>query len=151
MDKIKKRRIWIVITSIVLILSLANLFATYLGFYESFPEISDFLSSTLIIQNKQFPMTNIVLASSLLLILISAIILLISLIKQKKHKILQKAYLDIKEKHGKFNTDLDALYSLILNNKKMKLSEISKAFNLEDEKSLEWLKILENKDRKSVV
>jgi len=56
---------------------------------------------------------------------------------------------DIKDIHskklvGKSSTDLDTLYSILKEKKKLKISTISKAFNIDKDTAFEWCKILES-------
>ena len=52
----------------------------------------------------------------------------------------------LKEKFGKTNTDLDLLYFLLREKKKLKIPTISKIFKIDKEKALEWCRILESHD-----
>lgn len=57
-----------------------------------------------------------------------------------------KEIVEIKSKRvsGKFSTDLDTLYSILQDKKKLKISTISKAFNVSEEVAMDWCKILES-------
>jgi hypothetical protein len=68
----------------------------------------------------------------------------IQYMKSRKEEKIKEHYISVKEKHGKSNTDFDALYSLLKKNKTLKIATISKVFNVDKEKALEWAKILEN-------
>ncbi len=51
---------------------------------------------------------------------------------------------NLKKKSMKNKTDLDALYEILKKNKKLRISSIAKAFNVNDDTASEWCKILES-------
>ena len=53
-------------------------------------------------------------------------------------------YDNIRKKMKRGETEFDMLYSLLKENKKLKIQEISKILNISPEKALEWSKLLEN-------
>ena len=78
------------------------------------------------------------------LILNIIIFALVKYAKSNKEEDLSINYDSIKIKLGKSDTDIDLLYSVLKNEKKLKLAAISKIFNISKDKALEWGKILEN-------
>lgn len=67
-------------------------------------------------------------------------------VKRKKDTLTKEDYLVIKQKKTKSETDLDILYNLLKNKKRLHINTISKLFGVTKEKALEWGKILENHD-----
>lgn len=139
MEKTKKRYINVVLIILFLILGSLNTYAIYSNWYSKFPNINAILSAKIVIQNNILPVSGVFLVVSWIVILI----ILIFLLLPKKIKKIEESYIK-KEGHEKVNTDLDTLYSMILKNKKMKLEQISKTFKIDNERALEWIKILEN-------
>jgi len=64
----------------------------------------------------------------------------------RKTENLKSEYNQLKNKKSKVKTDLDTLYLLLKNKKKLNIDSISKTFGVTNEKALEWAKILENSD-----
>ena len=64
----------------------------------------------------------------------------------RKTENLKSEYNELKNKKSKVKTDLDTLYLLLKNKKKLNIDSISKTFGVTNEKALEWAKILENSD-----
>lgn len=58
----------------------------------------------------------------------------------------RKEIIDIKSKKiaEKSGTDLDTLYSVLQEKKKLRLSTIAKSFNVDEDIAMEWCKILES-------
>ncbi len=70
--------------------------------------------------------------------------LLIATLKDKSIRIGRKEIKTINFHKNKQETDLDVLYSLIKNKKELRISSISKAFNINKDVAMEWCKILES-------
>lgn len=93
--------------------------------------------------------TNIPQSSKIFLAIqwgILIFILMLSYIRDKKI-ILGKnefAEIDLKKMSEKQGTDLDILYNLLQNKKKLNLSTISRVFNINEEVAMEWCRILES-------
>jgi len=52
--------------------------------------------------------------------------------------------IDLKKMTPKQGTDLDTLYNILKNKKQLRISTISKVFNINDKIAIEWCKILES-------
>ncbi len=57
--------------------------------------------------------------------------------------VVESKEISVKRVSSSSGTDLDNLYSVLQEKKKLKLSTISKAFDISEEQALEWCKILE--------
>ncbi len=56
----------------------------------------------------------------------------------------------VERKKGRTDTDLDSFYKLLKKRGELKLSEVSKAFEIENDRALGWGKILENQNLASL-
>ena len=141
-----KKRGFTIISGIVLILALTNLFlffnkdgtsyATISGkFIEEVPELPFDLNISLI----AFVIQWIVL----LLIIITAYVHFLK--HRKDEEYVKRDYSLLKQKKTKSKTDLDILYNLLQNKKILSTKTISELFGISKEKALEWAKILENR------
>ena len=52
--------------------------------------------------------------------------------------------LNVSKRGGKYKTRLDILYEILKENKKIKIKIIAKAFEVSNDKAMEWCKILES-------
>ena len=77
--------------------------------------------------------------------IILLIILLFMVFKDRKNKKSDEpVYINIKENFDKKKTDLDILYDILKVQKELKISTISKSFNVTKEVAQEWCEILES-------
>jgi uncharacterized membrane protein len=143
MEKTKKRVIYLVIKILILILGIANICAFYFGFYTKIQKVSEIVTGKIIIGSYTLSLIYIFQMISWLIVLLMIFLLLFGLLINKQKKRLQES-VSPPQIHGRFKTELDTLYSMVEKNKKLKLSEISRAFEITEEKALEWIKILEN-------
>jgi len=142
----KKRDFLFTIMFALLILA-ANIYL----FYETEPEITKLSVSgaatseipRLFTQSFFLKIVFIVLT---FLILLIAILAYVKFVRAKKEDSIKISYSMLKEKFGKTNTDLDLLYFLLREKKKLKIPTISKIFKIDKEKALEWCRILESHD-----
>ncbi len=74
------------------------------------------------------------------------LMLITAKVKDRTTKIDSKEVKEIHIKDKKQKTDLDLLYNLLLKKTQIKVSVISKAFNIKKEIAMEWCKILESGD-----
>jgi len=74
------------------------------------------------------------------------LMLLTAKVKDRTTKVESKEIKEIHIKNNKQKTDLDLLYNLLLKKTQIKISVISKAFNIKKEIAMEWCKILESGD-----
>ncbi len=74
------------------------------------------------------------------------LLILASLIGSKLSIKKQHVMLVIKKSKDKSKTDIDILYDLLKEKKKLALSSISETFKVKEETALEWAKILETAD-----
>lgn len=58
--------------------------------------------------------------------------------------------IDIQKITGKSGTDLDTLYNILQEKKKLRISSIAKAFKINRETAMEWCKILESGNLASI-
>jgi|SRR3989344_2371304 len=79
-----------------------------------------------------------------IILLIVAILAYLKFIKAKKEEHVNITYNRIKNKKTRSETDLDILYNLLLEKKKLSLGLISRTFHVKKDTALEWGKILEN-------
>ena len=87
-----------------------------------------------------------------LLILIVVIFFYVKFLKHKKEEEGKKSVINVERKKGtdKAETDLDTFYNLLKEKKHIKISDVSKIFKIDNEKALEWCKILENHELASI-
>jgi hypothetical protein len=89
--------------------------------------------------------TKVFLIQWVVLFLVVTFILTRHLKKRMKDKNkIQEKRIYVHNKGGKTYTDLDDLYKMLIANKKIKVSEIVKEFNICKDKALEWGKIFED-------
>ena len=75
---------------------------------------------------------------------IGGIVLLYVKNKQKKPKVMDEApKRALEAKPGEYETDIDLLYKMLLEKKRLKLSDIMSQFGVPEKHALEWAKILE--------
>ncbi len=79
-----------------------------------------------------------------IVILIIIFIAIARHIKNSKEDKLQISYDRIQHKKSRSETDLDILYNILLEKKKLRIGTISKTFKIDKDKALDWGKILEN-------
>ena len=79
-------------------------------------------------------------------------VLIFSFVKDRSNEDVDEEISEIKVKslYKKNSTDLDALYTLLKNKKKLKISAISKFFNIEEGTAMEWCRTLESGDLASI-
>ena len=83
--------------------------------------------------------------------IILLIILLFMVFKDRKNKKSDEpVYINIKENFDKKKTDLDILYDVLKVKKELKISTISKSFNISKEVAQEWCEILESANLASI-
>ena len=87
------------------------------------------------------PLSKILFASQWIVIFIALIFMLFRDRRLRKTDI---QAISSKRALGKSATDLDTLYSILKEKKKLKISTISKAFNISKDTAFEWCKILES-------
>ena len=89
------------------------------------------------------PLSKILFASQWIAIFIALIFMLF-----RDKKLISRTSdikaINLKRVSGKSATDLDALYSILQEKKKLKISTISKAFSINEDTAFEWCKILES-------
>jgi hypothetical protein len=144
MEKTKNRWVYPAIALFVLILAVLNTYAVYAKAYSQFPIAYSILSSEVTLKNQNFSFSSLVIIFQWMLVFIITMWAMFEFNKKTKERKLKENYHKIKESKGKFDTDLDTLYSLIKENKKLKLGQIASSFNLTEEKALEWAKLLES-------
>lgn len=93
------------------------------------------------------PLSKIVISGEWLVLLT---LITGSIILERKKGILEPAIVKPIKPAGKSETDLDALYTLLKEQKKIKFSVISKAFNVPKEVVADWANILESGNLASV-
>ena len=71
------------------------------------------------------------------------ILIVISLVGERMHVKKQHIALEIKKSTDKSKTDIDVLYDLLKEKKKIDLSTIAETFKISEETATEWAKILE--------
>ncbi len=64
--------------------------------------------------------------------------------QQKNRKIDEAPRRTLEAKPGQYETDIDLLYKILMDKKRMKLSEVMGNFGVTEKHALEWAKILEN-------
>ena len=79
------------------------------------------------------------------LLVLIVIVAYVRMLKHRHHEDVKINYQKLKGKNsGKSGTDLDILYALLKEKKKLKISVIAKTFSITNDRALEWAKILEN-------
>jgi hypothetical protein len=150
MGNLKKRIGLIIIILFFLILAGASIWFIFSDYYTNFPYISKYLDQNLDINNKSIKISLISLSVLLIIIILIIFFSLRKLFKISKEEKVKSTYFRIKEAHTRANTDLDALYSILKEHKKIKINEISKTFKVGEDKAIEWAKILENNNLASI-
>ncbi len=141
---VKKRGIKTIITT-VLILSGLNIFLFFNKRGLSYTSIS----GRFIKEIPELPMNiNISLIAFIAQWIILILIIIIAYIHLLRHRkddeYIKRDYSLLKQKKTKSGTDLDVLYNLLQNKKRLSTKTISELFGISKEKALEWAKILEN-------
>ncbi len=72
------------------------------------------------------------------------ILILVSLIGDKAHLKKHPVALPLKQPHDKSKTDIDVLYDIIKEKKKVSIDTIAETFKIKDDTANEWAKILED-------
>ena len=141
---VKKRGITTIVIA-VLILSGLNIFLFFNKKGFSYASIS----GRFVKEIPELPMNiNISLiafiAQWIILILIIVVAYVHLLRHRKDDEYVKRDYSLLKQKKTKSGTDLDILYNLLQNKKRLSTKTISELFGIPKEKALEWAKILEN-------
>lgn len=139
-----KRIITIFLTIFVISFSIVNL---YLYYHQG--EISySYLSGKIIKEIPNLPMyINLSLVAFIIQWVILILIVLIAYARYLKNRRETKVHLtiqEIKKRSSKTETDLDVVYRILKEKKRLPIYLISKSFNIDKEKAIEWAKILEN-------
>lgn len=138
-----KKRGLVIIMSIVLVLSVLNVFLfvntgdiSYNAFTGRFvKEIPDLPWN--------INLSLIAFAIQWVILLILAILAYVRHSRKTGDEHLKISYSQISKRKGKFETDFDIFYELIQKRKKMRISSIAKTFEISEDQALEWSKILE--------
>jgi hypothetical protein len=138
-----KKRFILVAVAVLLFVSV-NTFLFFTRGYANSDNLSGMLSFNLGSSDKSLTLPQIAFVAQWIIALIVISVAYFKYVKSNREEKVKMHYIEIKEKHGKSNTDLDALYSILKKNKSLKIATISKIFNMDKEKALEWAKILEN-------
>jgi len=140
---------FIFILVFVLVFSAINLYLFYNQ--EGVSGVSYSSISARVIKGDSTPKLPLNLSLSTLAFTLQWIILLIivfiaylKFLKSKKEQHLKISYEEIKKKKKKSETDIDYLYRILKDKKKLGIDLIAKTFKINKEKALEWSKILEN-------
>lgn len=132
----EKKKVFSITLLIVIILGFANVSL----YYVKHPSLSGMAI-------KNFPKTINTSDPSFIIFMIQWVliflILIVTLVKILKSTGEKKNNFKLDE-NKKGITDLDVLYKLLQDKKKLKISSISKLFNVPKDKALEWGKILDN-------
>jgi len=141
----KKRGI--AITAVmVLILSSLNLF---LFFNKKGPSYSS-LSGMFVQEIPELPLNMdislVAFVGQWIILLLIIILTYTKFLKHKKNEVTKGDYNAVKQKKTKAGTDMDVLYNLLKNKKRLNTKAVSELFKIPKEKALEWAKILENHD-----
>ncbi len=92
-------------------------------------------------------MSTIIFVIQWFLVLVVVIIFYINFLKKRRKEKAKPVNMNVKKKTGTdVDTDLDILYNLLKQKKRLKISVIAKTFKVNNEKALEWSRILENND-----
>jgi len=136
----KKRDLLLAFVIIVLIAS-SNV---YLYYKQVKPSVSGMAITEVPKLFTQLNFSVIAFIAQWFLIVVVVILFYVRHLRRKKEEKIKVSYKEIKDKHGRAGTDIDALYSLLREKKHLKISTISKIFSVDKDKALEWCKILEN-------
>ena len=134
------KRNFAIVFFIILLLAFGNVF---IYFNKTKLSFSTFAISDIGKRIVKLDLSTIIFIAQWLIILVIVLIFYIKFLKHKKEEKISSKSLEIKEKKGT-GTDLDTLYDLLKERKNLKISIIAKTFKINDEKALEWCKILEN-------
>ncbi|HLD37102.1 MAG TPA: hypothetical protein VJA86_00755 [Candidatus Nanoarchaeia archaeon] len=140
----EKKRELVFFVGVAIILSAANVFSFY---YSIKPEISGMsvgMAAAEIPRLIALSPATIVLIAVFVLAVLLVVFAWIIYLKRKKEDKARVIYDNIRKKMKRGETEFDMLYSLLKENKKLKIQEISKILNISPEKALEWSKLLEN-------
>ena len=141
----EKDRIWILkllfsLISVILILNLIFHSLAYFDYFED-KKYNIGLFSSLINNFAQYSLYSI---GAILIEFVILFTLLMMFISYKKRLKLHKKVLDLRNFHSsRTTTDLDALYEVLKEKKKLSLSTIANTFNVSTALVYEWGKILE--------
>ncbi len=139
-----RKIITIFLTVFVISFSIVNL---YLYYNQS--EISySYLSGKIIKEIPRLPLDiNISLIAFIIQWVLLILIILFAYTRYLKNRREAKVHLtiqEIKKRKSKTETDLDVVYRILKEKKRLPINLISKSFNIDKEKAVEWAKILEN-------
>lgn len=138
------RKNFAVVFLVLLLLAFGNIF---IYFNKSKTSVSAFAVSDIGKRIVSLDASTIIFVVQWVLILIIILIFYAKFLKNKKEENIKT--IEIKEKKGT-GTDLDTLYDLLKERKNLKISIIAKTFKINEEKALEWCKILEDYNLASI-
>jgi hypothetical protein len=138
----KKR--FTLIVAIVLLFALVNTAVFFMNNNNSGNSVSGFVTFNVNDEKFNLNISQIAFLTQWIVAFLIIAVANIKYVKSKNAENIKKHYIQVKEKHGKSNTDLDALYSVLKANNSLKITTISEVFKVDKEKALEWAKILEN-------
>ena len=134
----------VIILFIVIVFGVANSFL----FFNQGSLSYDYLSGRFIKEipelplNINFSIIAFVLQSIILIII--AILTYFHYLKTKIHDNVKVNYKALQKQKGRFETDLDILYKILKEKKRMRINLIAKTFEISEEQALDWGKILED-------
>ena len=140
---VKKRGITITV-ALIIVLGILNLFLFFNKGQTSYSGLSGMFIKEMPELPLNLNISFIFFIGQWVILILIALIAYSRFLVYKKDNLTQQDYHAIKEKKSKSETDLDILYNLLKNKKKLNTKTISKLFKISKEKALEWAKILEN-------
>jgi hypothetical protein len=138
----KKKRNLVLVNFIVLIIGFTNTFLMFKFFGISGMAVNDISLSDLGgTFSKNF--SPILLTGQWLLIIIIMSFSYLNYFSSVKEEKTSLSYDDLKKSTKGSSTDIDVLYTLLKDRKSMKVRSVAHLFKINEEKALEWCKILE--------
>ncbi|MFH1307520.1 MAG: hypothetical protein ABIH72_01580 [archaeon] len=133
-----EKRGFVIVIGIVILLAVINIFLYLTGAFsftglaigEDFEGALDF--------------SKIAFIAQWLIILLIVYFAYVRHLKKTKTEKIQISYSSLEKRKGKAGTDIDLLYSLLKDGKKLRVSVVAEIFNIDRERALEWMRILED-------
>ena len=145
------KRGFVVIFLIVIVLGGLNLFLYFDQGGVSYAALSGMVVDELNVNlNPNINLSTIIFISQWVLLMLIVLIAFVKHLKGRKSEAVRINYSELKNKKTKANTDLDILYKILKDRKKLKVSVIASTFKITREQALEWGRILENYNLASI-
>ena len=139
-----KKRGYIILAVFLIIFASVNLYLFFNKGSASYQNISGRFIEDIPKMPWNLNISIIAFVAQWIILLIVALVAYVRFMKKRKEEHVQLSYSRIKNKITRSETDLDILYNLLKEKKRLRIGLIAKTFKIKKENALEWGKILEN-------